>query len=121
VSAFEDVFATGMSALVAARQRALDHQWAVSALFLAFLSAFPDSHVVRRHGKAVAEDVRRMACEFYDRLQDESPADLALELLAWDKVLKQRDINPGTSADLTVATLFVAHVQSILPSASNND
>jgi triphosphoribosyl-dephospho-CoA synthase len=34
--------------------------------------------------------------------------DATQQLLAWDAGLKARGINPGTSADLTVATLFVA-------------
>jgi len=32
---------------------------------------------------------------------------LCNELLAWDKALKESGWNPGTCADLTVATLFV--------------
>ncbi|MGE8472213.1 MAG: triphosphoribosyl-dephospho-CoA synthase, partial [Paraburkholderia hospita] len=31
-----------------------------------------------------------------------------VELAAWDNTLKRGGINPGTSADLTVATLFAA-------------
>ena len=55
----------------------------------------------------------------------QEPADLFAELLAWDAVLKARGINPGTTADLTVATLF-AHrlqsvlLQSVLPSGRNS-
>jgi triphosphoribosyl-dephospho-CoA synthase len=51
----------------------------------------------------------------------ESPAALLTDLLAWDAVLKERGINPGTSADLTVATLFAHRLRTILPSARNND
>ena len=56
----------------------------------------------------------------------QEPADLLSELLEWDAVLKARGINPGTTADLTVATLF-AHrlqsvlLQSVLPSGRNSD
>jgi triphosphoribosyl-dephospho-CoA synthase len=32
-------------------------------------------------------------------------------LLDFDRRLKDRDINPGTSADLTVATLFVCNMK----------
>jgi triphosphoribosyl-dephospho-CoA synthase len=44
----------------------------------------------------------------------QEPADLFAELLAWDAVLKARGINPGTTADLTVATLFAHRLQSVL-------
>ena len=46
---------------------------------------------------------------------------LADELLAWDAGLKARAVNPGTSADLTVATLFAHRLGSILPPARNSD
>ena len=42
---------------------------------------------------------------------------LLAELLAWDADLKARGLNPGTTADLTVATLFCIRLQSVLPSA----
>jgi triphosphoribosyl-dephospho-CoA synthase len=120
-SAFKDVFGIGQRALTAARARALDHKWVTLAVFLRFLAAFPDSHIVRRHGAATAEEVRRAAEDFRSRLESAAdPAHLLADLLAWDKLLKQNSINPGTSADLTVAALFVAHLHNILPSAGNN-
>ncbi|MFL4979854.1 MAG: triphosphoribosyl-dephospho-CoA synthase [Xanthobacteraceae bacterium] len=121
VSGFEDVFGTGQQALMAARARALDRQSAILAVFLAFLAAFPDSHIVRKHGLTIAEEIRRTAAGFHARYQSVEPAHLASDLLAWDGALKNRNINPGTSADLTVATLFAAHLGAILPSARNND
>jgi triphosphoribosyl-dephospho-CoA synthase len=33
--------------------------------------------------------------------------------LGWDATLKSRGINPGTSADLTVATLFASSLLAI--------
>jgi triphosphoribosyl-dephospho-CoA synthase len=115
------VFGTGQAALAAARARALDRRSATLAVFLAFLAAFPDSHVVRKHGLTIAEEVQRAANDFHTRFQAADPAHLVGDLLTWDRALKDRNINPGTSADLTVATLFVAHLASILPSATNND
>jgi triphosphoribosyl-dephospho-CoA synthase len=116
VSDFEDVFVTGEPA----RARASDPVAAAQAVFLAFLSAFPDSHVVRKHGMAIAEEVRRTAASFHARLQSAGPPGLAADLMRWDRELKDRDINPGTSADLTVATLFVARLRNVLPSCGNN-
>jgi triphosphoribosyl-dephospho-CoA synthase len=117
VSAFEDVFVTGE----AARLRKIDRDDATLAVFLAFLSAFPDSHIVRKHGMATAEEVCRAASLFYARQQSEEPSRLMPDLLRWDRELKDQNINPGTSADLTVATLFVAHLRDVLPSPGNND
>ncbi|MGB0055239.1 MAG: triphosphoribosyl-dephospho-CoA synthase, partial [Methyloceanibacter sp.] len=35
------------------------------------------------------------------------------ELMEFDRSLKLRGLNPGTSADLTVATLFSASLQAL--------
>jgi triphosphoribosyl-dephospho-CoA synthase len=101
---FEDVAAIGLSALDAARADGLTEPWSTSAVYLAFLSAVPDTHVARKFGAAVAEEVRAGA-----RALQGPPSRLAHafpDLLRFDRTLKERGINPGTSADFTVATLF---------------
>jgi triphosphoribosyl-dephospho-CoA synthase len=122
VTDFADVFSIGEATLAAAHQRRRDPTWATVAVFLAFLSGFTDSHIVREHGEAVAAEVCQKARGFaHDLAHRRDPQDLIAALLAWDLSLKQRSINPGTSADLTVATLFAHRLRSILPSAPNND
>jgi triphosphoribosyl-dephospho-CoA synthase len=122
VSNFEDVFEQGEPTLQAALERSHEPQWATLAVYLEFLSAFPDSHIVRKHGAATAEDICRTAARYHERMRSaESPAVLLPDLLTWDTLLKERGINPGTSADLTVATLFAHRLRTILPSARNND
>jgi triphosphoribosyl-dephospho-CoA synthase len=122
VSTFEDIFGRGELLLEAALPWAPQPSWATLAVYLGFLSAFQDSHIVRKHGVAVAEEVRRDSLPFYTRLQSgENPAYLLPDLLAWDRSLKVRGLNPGTSADLTVATLFTHRLRNILPSAGNSD
>ena len=117
---FADVFTIGLDGLHATRPR--EPMWATVAVYLAFLSAFPDTHIVRKHGAATAEMVRGAAETFHARLRAaEDPAHLLRDLLAWDRTLKETEINPGTSADLTVATLFVCRLLNVLPSAGNND
>jgi len=118
---FVDIFDRGLPAFDAAGRRWAERKWSTLAVYLGFLAAFPDTHVVRKYGAAVAEEVRQAAMLFERRLQTtDEPARLLADLLAWDRSLKQRAINPGTSADLTVATLFVHHLRGILPSARNS-
>ena len=57
--------------------------------------------------------------EQFDAARD--PAEVLPEVLAYDRSLTARSVNPGTSADLTVATLFASRLRNILPSARNND
>ncbi|MEL6063645.1 MULTISPECIES: triphosphoribosyl-dephospho-CoA synthase [unclassified Methylobacterium] len=101
---FADVTEIGLPALTEARARGLDPSWCTTAVHLAYLRAVPDSHVARKHGRAVAEDLRR---EVEKSLAGLDLAARPVErLLALDASLKGRGLNPGTSADFTVATLF---------------
>jgi triphosphoribosyl-dephospho-CoA synthase len=70
-----------------------------SRCFLRVLADEPDTFVVTRNGREVAREVARRA---RDVLDGEEAADaLADELV-------ERGVNPGTSADITAAALFVA-------------
>jgi triphosphoribosyl-dephospho-CoA synthase len=121
VTAFEDVFDRGLPRLAAAAQRKWPDEWAISAIYLGFLADFFDSHIVRKYGEAVARTVQDSAIRYDAELQAAwDPSRLADELLAWDAALKTKNLNPGTSADLTVATLFVHRLATILPTRRNS-
>jgi triphosphoribosyl-dephospho-CoA synthase len=107
VTAYEDIFSVGLPSLETARGRGGEARWSTLAVYLAFLAAVPDTHVARKFDTNVAEAVRREAVDWRDALAaTPDPASLADALLSWDEELKSRGINPGTSADLTVATVF---------------
>lgn len=101
--------ATGLAAHDEATARGLDATSATQLVFLRFLAALPDSHVARRHGTALAEAVRDEARGALARFEagPEASQDWLRE---WDASLKRRGINPGTTADLTVATLFASRI-----------
>jgi len=81
---------------------------AVQRLYLTLLARVADSHIVRIHGEAVAQTVMAAAQPWLDLLHAGArPGDDAA-FAAWDASLKAARLNPGTTADLTVATLFVA-------------
>jgi triphosphoribosyl-dephospho-CoA synthase len=122
VTDYEDVFTLGKPAFAAALARGRERKWATLSVFLRFASGFCDSHIVREHGAATAEEICLGAARLRQRLDDaRDPAEILPELLAYDRSLKARSINPGTSADLTVATLFASRLGNTLPSARNND
>ncbi len=130
VTAYEDIFSLGLPALESARRRQGDARWATLAVYLTFLAEIPDTHIARKFGAATAEAVRREAAPWRDELAaTPDPACIGDRLLSWDAALKSRGINPGTSADLTVATLFASSLlrihghkcaSGILPLASND-
>ncbi|KND62428.1 Triphosphoribosyl-dephospho-CoA synthetase [Candidatus Burkholderia verschuerenii] len=76
--------------------------------FLHFLSGWPDSHIVRKLGAPMAQSVTHEATARRAQWLAAGRPLTSQELSAWDADLKARGINPGTSADLSVATLFVA-------------
>jgi len=107
---FRDIFESGLAAF---REVAADQpRIATLNVFLTFLGSWPDSHIVRKQGMAVAQSVTLAAREQHAKWRHslaQNRSGAAFEPLdAWDAELKASAINPGTSADLTVATLFVA-------------
>ena len=114
VTAYDDIFSLGLPALAAARRRRNDARWSTLAVYLTFLGAAPDTHILRKFGPATAESIRREAANWRDAsAAARDPEEMTKELLSWDRALKARGINPGTSADLTVATLFASSLESI--------
>jgi len=112
VTGYDDVFRLGLKRLARAEALWGEGGWAVSAVYLGFLGRFPDSHVRRKFGLAAARALRASAADLDRRLMAaRSPAALRRDLLRFDAELKSAGLNPGTSADLTVATLFAAKLQ----------
>lgn len=85
--------------------------WAASAVYLRFLATLADSHVARKYGADLAEQLRAEALPHWQALEhSDNPKTLQGPLLAFDRALKLRQLNPGTSADLTVATLLLSRL-----------
>lgn len=84
---------------------------AIVAAFLRHLARHPDSLIARRHGATVAREVSRQASHILQLPDRSQPAAIA----AFDATLRtgrttpagSRPINPGTTADLVAAGLFV--------------
>jgi triphosphoribosyl-dephospho-CoA synthase len=119
---FADIFDLGLPLLESVSQSKGEAKWATLATFLGFLSAFPDSHIARKFGAETANCIQRAALNFAAMLQAaEQPDQVLPALLTWDAALKAKAINPGTTADLTVATLFAHRLRTILPFLRNSD
>lgn len=109
---YADVFDIGLPTLRRARSRWHSDAWGASAAYLEFAARLPDSHVIRRHGRGTALRVAACAAALSRRLgASADPRGLAGPLLAWDRKLKRAGINPGTSADLTVAAALALRIE----------
>jgi triphosphoribosyl-dephospho-CoA synthase len=115
VSDFEDIFETALPALRETQTRWGSRDWAAVYVYLMMLAGFVDSLIVRKHGMDVAAEVSRQAAELKLSLgRADDPAQELPALEAFDRQLKAKSINPGTTADLTVATLVAMDLEDSL-------
>ena len=114
---FEDVFELGLPWLREATARWGDESWAAARVHLEFMARFPDSHILRKFGSKTAERVRGLAKPLANQLATaERPDAMTAALLGFDRVLKSEGLNPGTSADLTVACLLAERLERLVAS-----
>jgi triphosphoribosyl-dephospho-CoA synthase len=105
---FHTTFELGVVSLRAARRAGLDWNDAVVETYLTLLAACPDSHIARRADHVRADEVSRRARDVLDAggvRSDQGRAAIA----RLDAGLRDPHnlLNPGTTADLTAAALFV--------------
>ena len=107
-TAFEVTFETGARTLDRARCDGLSWDDAIVETYLTLLAAAPDTHVARRSGAAVAAEVSRLART--------ALAAGGVRSAAGRRAIDEMDLglrdarntaNPGTTADLTAAAIFV--------------
>lgn len=111
---YRDIFEVGVERLRRALSRWHDEPWAAADVYLGFLADAPDSHIVRKYGSEKAEEVRRRAEMPAARLRAaDDPETVKPELLEFDAALKAEGLNPGTSADLTVGSLFAGRLEDL--------
>lgn len=72
---------------------------AIVRMFLTLLAQEPDTFIIKKHGIIVAQETMRKAREVLDGNQT---------LENFDQDCIDRNINPGSIADITIAALFVA-------------
>jgi triphosphoribosyl-dephospho-CoA synthase len=120
VTDFADIFDYALPTLRAAGTGATTDE-AVTTLHMALLSRFADSHISRKYGPDTAEAVRADAAAVVAALAgDTAPESRHARLIELDTSLKARGLNPGTTADFVVATVFAdcLEAETINPRAS---
>jgi triphosphoribosyl-dephospho-CoA synthase len=105
---FQTTFEQGAPALESARREGLSWDDAIVETFLTLLAAHPDTHIARRGGIARAEQVSQRARAVLDaggvRSIAGHQAIIEMDLELHDE---ENTSNPGTTADLTAAAIFV--------------
>ncbi|MEO7137539.1 MAG: triphosphoribosyl-dephospho-CoA synthase [Gemmatimonadales bacterium] len=108
VTDFALTFEVGVPAVRAGRQEGLGWTEAAVEAYLTLLASTPDTHIARKLGQAEAESVSRSALEVREVGGTRSSAGRKA-LASLDAELRdpRNRRNPGTTADLTCAALFV--------------
>jgi triphosphoribosyl-dephospho-CoA synthase len=106
VTAYSDIFDFALPALAQARATGERADLAITTLHMALLAEFPDSHIVRKWGMARAREVQDEARSLRHLWFPIVATNAFESLLKFDAVLKDRGLNPGTTADFVVATVF---------------
>lgn len=110
-NSYQDILGMGVARYNAAMAQWQNEAWATTALYLRFLTHQPDSHIMRKYGVTLAMEVMQEAAAIESEYSAmDNPKLIQKKLLAWDASLKKRNINPGTSADLTVACLLATRL-----------
>jgi len=106
---YGDVFDLGLAQWEQALLRFGNESRAATQVYLVYLSTWRDSLIERKFGTATAQAVSDRASQLCSELfSSRRFDDIEPRLLAWDEQLRQAGLNPGTSADMTVATAFAA-------------
>jgi triphosphoribosyl-dephospho-CoA synthase len=109
---YDELFAGPVADLVASVSAGWPLEPAIIRCHLRQLARCPDSLIVRRHGEATAADVMARAAALVAR-EPASPSDAAdpdwvAALAAFDASLRApRRLNPGTTADVVAAALYI--------------
>jgi triphosphoribosyl-dephospho-CoA synthase len=115
---YTDYFADIFDLAIPGYHNALSHwgneEWAAVAVFAGLLKSFPDSHIERKFGTRYSRMVADRMAEIEGALSGSNAPQKVLRLLEEvDAEFKSCGINPGTTADLTVACLLAAELEAL--------
>ncbi|NOU21471.1 MAG: triphosphoribosyl-dephospho-CoA synthase [Methyloglobulus sp.] len=115
VSGYKDIFDFAVLRYNASLSRWSDKSWATVFVYAELLSQYPDSHIERKHGNKYTEWVATRMRQLLDEFgQATDPTQLQRALFCLDTELKSIGVNPGTTADMTVATILSVLIEGVL-------
>jgi triphosphoribosyl-dephospho-CoA synthase len=113
---YKDIFEYGVPCYREAFLRWGDSRWATLAVYAGFLASIPDSLIVRKYGNRFTKMVASKITLVNQQLEEfnpDQPEQLLSVLKDVDTEFKAAGINPGTTADLTVTSVFAVRLGRI--------
>lgn len=107
----------GMPSFLKTLEETNSFRKAITQTFLSLLSEKKDTHIAKRFGNEVATEVKARASEVIKSggIFTEHGRNLIQELDQYLKFSNHRNINPGSIADLTSTTIFIALLMGYRP------
>ncbi len=114
-SQYSTVFEIAMIRYRLAFGRWKNEYWTTVAVFLDLLRQIPDSHIERKFGPQHTARIAAKAAFLFEKLSNSTNPELIYQdLQDADAEFKSKGINPGTTADLTVACLLSVRLEVLL-------
>lgn len=119
INDYREVFDYALPLLLEFRSKWGHNHWPAAGVYLTLLAEYPDSLVDRKHGARKAAVISREVAPLQSQfVRSREPEKFRRRFLALDVSLKQKGLNPGTTADLTVAGVFAAELEQLIAVAS---
>ncbi len=108
VNNFAEIFDKGFSTIKHFEKSWNSVKWSTVSCYLMFMSSIADSHIRRKYDESLAEIIRIKSETIAEKFHKALDPNEEIELIKrFDEELKADNYNPGTSADLTAASLLV--------------
>ena len=105
---FNEVFKLGLATIKYFDKRWNSVKWSIVSCYLDYMASMVDSHIERKFGSQIAEQIKIKSGVIAEKFNSSSDPESCIGLLlGFDEELKAKNYNPGTSADLTAASLLV--------------
>ncbi len=119
VTNYQDIFDFALPIYYNGATKWCKQDWSALAVFVSLLCRFPDSHVERKYGSQYNGMIALKMTQLSEELSKAERPELTLPLLhSIDKAFKSQGLNPGTMADLTVATVFTVFLEETIKHSS---
>lgn len=111
---YQDIFNFAVLRYTISFNRWGDRNWAAVAVYTDMLSHFPDSHIERKYGNQYSEMVAIKMAQLSEELyKTDNPEQIKPLIFCLDQELKFYGINPGTTADMIVATVLTVFLEEL--------
>ena len=108
---FSEVFNVGFETIKYFDKRWNSVKWSAVSCYLTFLSSIRDTHIERKYGSEIAEQIKIKSGIIVEKFNNSIDPKILLRFLKdFDRELKTKNYNTGTSADLTDASLLVYYL-----------